>query len=159
MEVRKIKGALSASNDFTEKFYKSIHYFPEILDYLDILVILDENYSDGAAYTRLIEAKIAAVAFNFIKKVDYYTIGHELSHILQAMKIGEKGEATCDMITFSRSHLFVSYDSCYLSFGISKEQIRSVSKERIYEIAKSAVVYKGMKKFSLFREMIRNEVK
>ena len=122
------------------------------------MVVTEDRYNVGFAITRLMGAKIGAVGFNFKDGVNYYTIGHELSHILQVLKRMEKGEATCDLIAFSRSPKFVTYDPAYIFFGLGSGQITAVSKQRIHEIGKKSLKVPGLKKFSAFREEIRGSI-
>jgi hypothetical protein len=44
----------------------------------------------------------------------YYTIGHELTHLLQALKRVPFGEVQCDIWTLARGRLFLDEAPCYL---------------------------------------------
>ena len=57
------------------------------------------------------------------RKLSYYVIGHELTHLVQGMKdrLGDaaipKGEIACDIWTIARSHLFLDEPPGYLDVG------------------------------------------
>ncbi len=57
------------------------------------------------------------------RKLSYYVIGHELTHLLQGMKeaLGEhaipNGEIACDIWTIARSELFLDEPPGYLDVG------------------------------------------
>ncbi len=57
------------------------------------------------------------------RKLSYYVIGHELTHLVQGMKnrLGEsaipKGEVSCDIWTIARSDLFLDEPPGYLGVG------------------------------------------
>ncbi len=44
----------------------------------------------------------------------YYTIGHELTHLLQALRRVPGGEVPCDIWTLARGRLFADEPPCYL---------------------------------------------
>ncbi len=44
----------------------------------------------------------------------YYTIGHELTHLLQALRRVPSGEVQCDIWTLARGRLFLDEAPCYL---------------------------------------------
>jgi hypothetical protein len=44
----------------------------------------------------------------------YYTIGHELTHLLQALRRVPAGEVQCDIWTLARGRLFLDEAPCYL---------------------------------------------
>ena len=44
----------------------------------------------------------------------YYTIGHELTHLLQALRLVPMGEVQCDIWTLARGRLFLDEAPCYL---------------------------------------------
>jgi hypothetical protein len=44
----------------------------------------------------------------------HYTIGHELTHLLQALRLVPLGEVQCDIWTLARGRLFIDEVPCYL---------------------------------------------
>jgi hypothetical protein len=44
----------------------------------------------------------------------HYVIGHELTHLLQALRLVPHGEVQCDVWTLARSPLFLDEEPCYL---------------------------------------------
>lgn len=44
----------------------------------------------------------------------FYTIGHELTHLLQALRCVPEGEVQCDIWTLARGRLFLDEPPCYL---------------------------------------------
>lgn len=44
----------------------------------------------------------------------YYCIGHELTHLLQALRAVPMGEVQCDIWTLARGRLFLDEPPCYL---------------------------------------------
>lgn len=44
----------------------------------------------------------------------YYCIGHELTHLLQALRAVPQGEVQCDIWTLARGRLFLDEAPCYL---------------------------------------------
>ena len=55
------------------------------------------------------------VRFNLRQGVpSHYTIGHELTHLLQALRLVPQGEVQCDIWTLARGRLFTDELPCYL---------------------------------------------
>ena len=47
----------------------------------------------------------------------HYTIGHELTHLLQALRLVPYGEVQCDIWTLARGRLFGDEAPCYLQLS------------------------------------------
>ena len=58
------------------------------------------------------------------RRVPYFTIGHELMHLLQRPGLGvvPAGEVQCDIRTLARSELFLDEKPCYLEVACSKRE-------------------------------------
>ena len=56
------------------------------------------------------------------RRVPYFTIGHELMHLLQRPGLGvvPAGEVQCDIWTLARSELFLDEKPCYLEVACGK---------------------------------------
>ena len=79
------------------------------------------------------------------RKLSYYVIGHELTHLAQGMKgrLGDhaipKGEIACDIWTIARSDLFLDEPPGYLDVGrrvlldwkLHRDRVRSLCIEAI----------------------------
>lgn len=79
------------------------------------------------------------------RKLSYYVIGHELTHLVQGMKdrLGDhaipKGEIACDIWTIARSDLFLDEPPGYLDVGrhillnwkLHRDRVRSLCIEAI----------------------------
>lgn len=56
-----------------------------------------------------------AVRFDVRRRLPtHYVIGHELTHLLQAIGLVPQGEVQCDVWTLARSELFLDEQPCYL---------------------------------------------
>jgi hypothetical protein len=59
------------------------------------------------------------VRFNLRRGVpSHYTIGHELIHLLQALRLVPHGEVQCDIWTLSRGRIFTDEIPCYLQLPV-----------------------------------------
>ena len=93
---------------------ESIKHFPE-LQGKGVSVGYTTQYGEADALRLLIRLNP--------KKLSYYVIGHELTHLLQGMKdrLGDhavpKGEIACDIWTIARSDLFLDEPPGYLDVG------------------------------------------
>jgi hypothetical protein len=59
------------------------------------------------------------VRFNLRRGVpSHYTIGHELTHLLQALRLVPQGEVQCDIWTLARGRLFTDELPCYLQMPL-----------------------------------------
>ncbi|HIA14357.1 MAG TPA: hypothetical protein EYN74_05645 [Nitrospirales bacterium] len=92
----------------------AIRHFPEL-----------HGESISVGYTkRLGEAEIRRLLIRLNpRKLSYYVIGHELTHLVQGLKdrLGDhaipKGEIACDIWTIARSDLFLDEPPGYLDVG------------------------------------------
>ena len=92
----------------------SIKHFPE-LQGESIAVGYTKRYGEADIHRLLIRLNP--------RKLSYYVIGHELTHLVQGMKdrLGDhaipKGEIACDIWTIARSDLFLDEPPGYLDVG------------------------------------------
>jgi len=85
---------------------------------------------------------------NPVETLKFYSIGHELTHFIQAIANIPSGEKQCDMWTIARSELFLDKPPRYIDIPISirkdwdsyKSKVRGLCIEAI-EIRKNKVRY------------------
>lgn len=97
--------------DVVQRIERSLAEFPELSDKL-VTVGLTKS-ADGIA-----EARDMIIRLNVRprKPVSYFTIGHELTHLLQSggLHLIPDGEIQCDVWTLARSELFLDDRPTYL---------------------------------------------
>ncbi|MFQ5745154.1 MAG: hypothetical protein ACE5HV_16465 [Acidobacteriota bacterium] len=94
--------------ELVERLRPCLLYFPE-LDGRIIRVGITRQ-ADGIAIFEPL-----TVRFDLRRRLPTnYTIGHELTHLLQALKRVPQGEVQCDIWTLARSRLFTDEVPCYL---------------------------------------------
>ena len=87
---------------------RALRYFPE-LERSRITVGVT-RIADGVAIL-----EDMTVRFDLRRRLpSYYTIGHELTHLLQALRLVPGGEVQCDIWTLARGRLFLDETPCYL---------------------------------------------
>jgi hypothetical protein len=104
-----MRAALNA--DVQLRFERSLAEFPELVN-RSITVGLTKS-ADGTA-----EIEKMTIRLNVRRRrpVSYFTIGHELTHLLQHGGLGivPSGEVQCDVWTLARSELFLDDQPTYL---------------------------------------------
>ena len=97
--------------DVVQRIERSLAEFPELSDKL-VTVGLTKS-ADGTA-----DARDMTIRLNVRprKPVSYFTIGHELTHLLQSggLRLIPDGEIQCDVWTLARSALFLDDRPTYL---------------------------------------------
>ena len=97
--------------DVVQRIERSLAEFPELSDKL-VTVGLTKS-ADGTA-----DARDMIIRLNVRprKPVSYFTIGHELTHLLQSggLRLIPDGEIQCDVWTLARSALFLDDRPTYL---------------------------------------------
>lgn len=76
------------------------------------------------------------------RRLDHFTIAHELTHLLQARGLVPRGERACDLFALARSPLLVDQPPGYLRVPRSLRGLRSVSvalARQLHEAARRAV--------------------
>ena len=97
--------------DVVQRIERSLAEFPELADKL--VTVGRTTSADGTA-----EAEDMIIRLNVRprKPVSYFTIGHELTHLLQSrgLHLVPDGEIQCDVWTLARSALFLDDRPTYL---------------------------------------------
>jgi hypothetical protein len=76
------------------------------------------------------------------RRLDYFTIAHELTHLLQARGLVPRGERACDLFALARSPLLVDQPPGYLRVPRALRRLRSLDAglaKRLHETACRAV--------------------
>jgi hypothetical protein len=91
-----------------ERVRHALRYFPEFHD--NKITVGVTRCADGIAVF-----EDMTVRFDLRRGgPTYYTIGHELTHLLQALRAVPRGEVQCDIWTLARARLFLDEAPCYL---------------------------------------------
>src|ERR1051326_4764295 len=95
------------------KIERALEEFPELID-RDVTIGLVKT----ANYHGIAEARNMIIRLNTRQRsgTSYFTIGHELTHLLQApgLRLIPDGETQCDIFTLARSALFTDDMPTYL---------------------------------------------
>jgi hypothetical protein len=95
-------------SELTARVGRALGYFPE-LDGHRVTVGVTRAADGIAVFEDM------TVRFDLRRAApSYYTIGHELTHLLQALRCVPAGEVQCDIWTLARSRLFHDEPPCYL---------------------------------------------
>jgi hypothetical protein len=97
---------------------QALREFPELLDRkVTVGLVRSDNYHGNA------EAQNMIIRLNTRRRsgTSYFTIGHELTHLLQSpgLRIVPDGEVQCDIFTLARSPLFTDDMPTYLGLPCS----------------------------------------
>jgi len=96
------------SLELTERVDRALQYFPEL--HGSKVTVGVTRSADGIAVF-----EDMTVRFDVRRGgPTYYTIGHELTHLLQALQAVPMGEVQCDIWTLARARLFLDEAPCYL---------------------------------------------
>jgi hypothetical protein len=91
-----------------ERVQRALRHFPELHGH-QITVGVTRSADGIAVFDDM------TVRFNLRRDgPTYYCIGHELTHLLQALKAVPMGEVQCDIWTLARGPLFLDEPPCYL---------------------------------------------
>ena len=105
--------AAVATPELVSRLQRAIALFPELGDDPIRIGVTAARGIDGLAYPqeRLIRLKL-----HRRKPVTYFTIGHELTHLVQTPGLGliPSGEVQCDIWTLARHPLFLDEKPSYL---------------------------------------------
>lgn len=103
-----------ATPELIVRLERSVALFPELADSPVTVGVTNARGLDGLAYPqeRLIRLKL-----HRHKPVTHFTIGHELTHLVQTPGLGliPSGEVQCDIWTLARHPLFLDEKPCYLT--------------------------------------------
>lgn len=96
------------SADLTDRVTRALRYFPE-LQHSRVTVGVTRCADGIAVFEEM------TVRFDLRRGgPTYYCIGHELTHLLQALRAVPMGEVQCDIWTLARGRLFLDEPPCYL---------------------------------------------
>ena len=115
--------AAVATSELVSRLTQAIALFPELGDDPITVGVTAVRGIDGLAYPqdRLIRLKL-----HRRKPVTYFTIGHELTHLVQTPGLGliPGGEVQCDIWTLSRHPLFLDEKPSYLEINCNSRSWR-----------------------------------
>ena len=91
-----------------QKVREALQYFPEFDG--KRLIVGHDQYHPGSA-------SLSDFIISLSKRPKYFTIGHELVHLIQyQFATIPKGEAQCDIFTIARHELFLDLEPSYLQW-------------------------------------------
>jgi hypothetical protein len=75
------------------------------------------------------------------RRLDYFTIAHELTHLLQALNLVPRGERACDLWALARSPLVVDSAPGYLRVprGLRRGRLKPAQSLMLYRVARGAL--------------------
>ena len=102
-----------AAPELVERLERALRLFPELGDDPVTVGVTASRWLDGLAYPS--ERLIRLNPYRR-RMVTYFTIGHELTHLLQppGLTLIPSGEVQCDIWTLARDPLFLDEKPCYL---------------------------------------------
>ena len=125
------------SYELKRKIERAYAEFPELVDRRVTVGITRKRWLDG--YT---VAEDFCIRFNIKHRagVSYFTIGHELTHLLQKTGLGivPEGEVQCDIWTLARSEIFLDEMPSYLDIPCTEEGWRNHARE-VHELCIRAI--------------------
>lgn len=99
-----------------ERMDVCLRHFPELAD--QKVTVGVTKVAEGIAVFEDL-----TVRFNLRRGVpSHYTIGHELTHLLQALRLVPYGEVQCDIWTLARGRLFADEIPCYLQLPVPMQR-------------------------------------
>ena len=105
--------AAVATTELVSRLERAVALFPELGDTQVTVGVTASRRLDGLAFPS--ERLIRLNPYRR-KQVTYFTIGHELTHLIQPPGLGliPSGEVQCDIWTLARDPLFLDEKPCYL---------------------------------------------
>ena len=105
--------AAVATPELVSRLERALALFPELGDARVTVGVTASRKLDGLAYPS--ERLIRLNPYRR-KQVPYFTIGHELTHLVQppGLALIPSGEVQCDIWTLARDPLFLDEKPCYL---------------------------------------------
>ena len=105
--------AAVATPELVSRLRRALSLFPELGDEPVTVGVTASRKLDGLAYPS--ERLIRLNPYRR-KRVPYFTIGHELTHLVQppGLALIPSGEVQCDIWTLARDPLFLDEKPCYL---------------------------------------------
>jgi hypothetical protein len=80
------------------------------------------------------------------RRLDHFTIAHELTHLLQARGLVPRGERACDLWALARSPLIADHPPCYLRLPQAVRRRRQLTTEQasvLVRLAREAIAARG----------------
>jgi hypothetical protein len=137
MPIRYTKTILPiVTGDLDQRLARSLAEFPELAD--RTITVGLTNWAEGTAEAEHMRIRLRV---RRRKPVSYFTIGHELTHLLQPGGLGfvPSGEVQCDVWTLARSELFLDDAPTYLCRSIWPRTVWSVHAERVRSLCQAAI--------------------
>ena len=105
--------AAAATPELVSRLERALALFPELGDDPVTGGLTASRGLDGLAYA---EERLIRLNPYRRRMVTYFTIGHELTHLVQPPGLGliPSGEVQCDIWTLARDSLFLDEKPCYL---------------------------------------------
>ena len=99
------------TSDLMQRIQRSLAEFPELSDTLVTIGLTKSAEGTAEAQEKIIRLNVRPR-----KPISYFTIGHELTHLLQSggLHLIPDGEIQCDVWTLARSALFLDDRPTYL---------------------------------------------
>lgn len=111
------------STELIDRVERALRYFPEL--HGNKVTVGVTRSADGIAVL-----EDMTVRFDLRRGApSYYVIGHELTHLLQALGAVPMGEIQCDIWTLARGRLFLDEAPCYLP--VPEELRRDWRRQRV----------------------------
>ena len=124
--------------EMKRKIERAYSKFPELLDHRVTVGITKKRSLDGYA---VVEDFCARLNIRRRTGVSYFTIGHELTHLLQKPGLGvvPDGEVQCDIWTLARSQLFLDEMPGYLDVHPCTEEGWKHDAKQVHELCVQAI--------------------
>ncbi len=105
--------AAVATPELVSRLERAVALFPELGDGRVTFGVTASPRLDGLAYPT---ERLIRLNLDRRKRVPYFTIGHELTHLVQppGLALIPSGEVQCDIWTLARDPLFLDEKPCYL---------------------------------------------
>jgi hypothetical protein len=75
------------------------------------------------------------------RRLDYFTIAHEFTHLLQARELVPRGERACDLYALARSPLIIDHPPGYLRLprALMRRKLDYATAQHLFEAARHAI--------------------
>jgi len=75
------------------------------------------------------------------RRLDYFTIAHEFTHLLQARELVPRGERACDLFALARSPLLIDHPPGYLRLPrvLMRRKLDYATAQQLFEAARRAI--------------------
>ena len=113
---------------------QAINKFPELVN--DVITIGITYANDGNA-----EFETNMIRLN-PRRITFFTIGHELTHLIQWKKLAPEGEKQSDIFTLARSELFLDEPPSYLKISKKLRDYWEENSHTVHELCKEALEYR-----------------